>query len=701
MKRIASIVTLCVAGLLVACGEQDQQAAAQPPARAQAAGPAVTAVESAGLYADPAGIDRSGFDLDVRPQDDFFRYVNGGWIARTVIPADRTWWGVIPELRAESENQQRSIIEEMAARTDLAPDSVEQKIGALFASLTDQSLVEGKGVAPIAGTLEAIAAIASVKDLEAFFGSANSLGVDTPLGVGVVSDPGAENRYISYVWQSGLGLPDRDYYLSGDQKFRKLRADYPHYIGRLLELGGFGGTAEQAQAVFAIEQRLAEAHWPAEQNRDMNKLYNLVKTESLVEVAPDFDWPAYLEAASLGGRAELMVSQLSYFQALGAIVEGFGLDAWKDYLRFHALDAAAPWLSGEFEQAQFDFMQQEVLGLEEQAPVWKRAVRAIDGLVGEAIGRVYVERYFPAQDKQSMRQLVDNLLEAFRAGIVNLTWMGEQTKQRAEEKLARLDTKIGYPNKWRDYSGLEVRADDPLGNLQRARDFEYRFQLAKLDLPIDREEWEMTPQTVNAYNEPFKNEIVFPAAFLQPPNFNMAADPAVNYGAIGYVIGHEIGHAFDDKGRAFDAYGKLNDWWTTEDAAHYEQAAARLVDQYNAFSPLEGMSINGRLTLGENIADLTGITIAYRAYHASLGGKEAPLIDGMSGDQRFFFGFAQANRAVMREAFLRSMLVSDPHSPSEFRVLGVLRNFTPFYEAFGVMEGDRMYLPPEQRVRIW
>jgi putative endopeptidase len=418
-------------------------------------------------------------------------------------------------------------------------------------------------------------------------------------------------------------------------------------------------------------------------------------------VAPKFAWPAFLEAAGLGGRADLMLSQLSYFQELGAIVDEFTLAAWKDYLRFHALDAAAPWLSSEMEQAQFDFMQREVLGLQEQAPEWKRAVRAIDGLVGEAIGQVYVERYFPAEDKKSMQALVANLLEAFRVGIVDLQWMGEQTKQRAEEKRARMDTKIGYPDKWRDYSGLEIRADDPLGNLRRAHAFEYRFQLAKLDRPIDREEWEMTPQTVNAYNEPFKNEIVFPAAFLQPPNFNMSADPAVNYGAIGYVIGHEIGHAFDDKGRAFDAFGKLNDWWTADDAAHYEKAAARLVDQYDAFSPVEGMHINGKLTLGENIADLTGITIAYRAYHASLGGREAPVIDGMSGDQRFFYGFAQANRGVMREAFLRSMLVSDPHSPSEFRVLGVLRNFTPFYEAFDVREGDGMYLPPAQRVHIW
>jgi predicted metalloendopeptidase len=300
-----------------------------------------------------------------------------------------------------------------------------------------------------------------------------------------------------------------------------------------------------------------------------------------------------------------------------------------------------------------------------------------------------------------MLGLVGNLLEAFRAGITELEWMSPETRAKAEAKRARLATKIGYPDKWRDYAGLEIRADDPLGNLARASAFDYRYQLAKLDQPIDRAEWSMTPQTVNAYHQPFMNEIVFPAGFLQPPNFNMAADPAVNYGAIGYVIGHEIGHAFDDKGRAFDPYGKLNDWWSAEDAAHFEQAAARLAEQYSAFSPLPGMSINGKLTLGENIADLTGLTIAWRAYRASLGGKEAPVIDGLTGDQRFFIGFAQANRASMREETLRSMLVSDPHSPARYRVLGVLRNFTPFYAAFGVNEGDGMYLPPEQRVEIW
>ncbi|MBK9469483.1 MAG: M13 family metallopeptidase [Gammaproteobacteria bacterium] len=689
MKRRFSLPSLCAAVLLggFAC--------------APLAAPAAPAAPAASPYANASGIDRGGFDATVRPQDDFFAWVNGGWIAATAIPPDRTWWGVVPELRAESEARQRAIIEEMAARRDLGPDSVARKIGDFFASLTDQSLVEGRGVAPIADTLARIDAIDSAESLAAAFGAAQLLGIDAPLAVGVVQDPGAADRYVPYIWQSGIALPDRDYYLRDDEKFRKIRAAYPGYIAKLLGLGGFGGTPEQGQAVFAIETRLAELHWPAEENRDMKKLYNMVPAAQLASLAPDFAWPRYIDAAGLGARPELMAAQLSYVKQIGAIVGEFPLAAWKDYLRYHALNSAAPWLSGEFERANFEFMQREVFGLAELAPEWKRAVRAIDALAGEAVGQVYVERYFPADHKQAMLELVGNLLEAFRAGITELEWMSPETRAKAEAKRARLATKIGYPDKWRDYAGLEIRADDPLGNLARASAFEYRYQLAKLDQPIDRAEWEMTPQTVNAYHQPFMNEIVFPAGFLQPPNFNMAADPAVNYGAIGYVIGHEIGHAFDDKGRAFDPYGKLQDWWSAADAEHFEQAAAKLVEQYNAFRPLPDMSIKGKLTLGENIADLTGITIAYRAYRASLGGKEAPVIDGLSGDQRFFIGFAQANRASMREEMLRSMLVSDPHSPARYRVLGVLRNFTPFYAAFGVKEGDGMYLPPDERVKIW
>ena len=402
MKRSLSLATLCVAALF---------------------GGFAHGAPSASPYANASGIDRGGFDDKVRPQDDFFDYVNGGWIAATAIPPDRAWWGVVPELRAESEARQRAIIEEMAARSDLGPDSVARKIGAFFASLTDQSLVEGKGVAPIEDTLAHIAAIDSGESLAAAFGAAQLLGIDAPLAVGVVQDPGAADRYVPYIWQSGIALPDRDYYLRDDEKFRKIRAAYPGYIAKLLGLGGFGGTPEQGQAVFAIEQRLAELHWPAEENRDMKKLYNMVPAAQLAAVAPDFAWPQYIDAAGFGARPELMAAQLSYVKQIGAIVGEFPLEAWKDYLRYHALNSAAPWLSGEFEQANFEFMQREVLGLTELAPEWKRAVRAIDALAGEAVGQVYVERYFPAGHKQAMLGLVDDLMEAFRTGITELEWM--------------------------------------------------------------------------------------------------------------------------------------------------------------------------------------------------------------------------------------------------------------------------------------
>ncbi|MFM7783405.1 MAG: M13 family metallopeptidase [Gammaproteobacteria bacterium] len=700
MTNTSPCLALALALALAGCGKE-ADAPAAPLAEAAAVPATAPVAEAHAPYANPMGIDRSGFDETVRPQDDFFRYVNGGWLARTDIPADRTWWGVAPELRALSEERQRTIIEEMAARADLGEGSVARKVGDFFASLSNQSLVEGKGTAPLAATLAEIDAIDSPEALAAHFGRTNMRPGRAPVAVGVVQDPAGEDRYVAYLWQSGLGLPDRDYYLRDDEKFRAIREGYPRYVATMLQLGGFGGTPEQGAGVMAIEMRLAEAHWPTEENRDLRKLHNMVATADLAKTAPGIPWKAYLDAAGIGDRPELMAAQLSYVKGLGEIVGAFPLAAWKDYLRFHVLNEAAPWLSSEFEQAHFAFMQKELLGLTEIAPEWKRAVRAIDGLVGEAVGQVYVERYFPPEHKAEMVALVDNLLEAFRLGITELAWMSEATRAKAEEKRARMVAKIGYPDSWRDYSALEIRADDPLGNLQRATEFEQRFQLARLDQPIDRKEWGMTPQTVNAYHQPLMNEIVFPAGYLQPPNFNMAADPAVNYGAIGYTIGHEIGHAFDDKGRAFDAFGKLHDWWTEEDSRQYETRAGKLVTQYEAFSPIEGMTVNGKLTLGENIADLTGITIAWRAYQASLAGKEVPVIDGLTGAQRFFIGFAQGERAKMRDELMRNMLVSDPHSPPEFRVIGVLRNFDPFYETFGVKEGDGMYLPPEERVRIW
>ncbi|HXV73626.1 MAG TPA: M13 family metallopeptidase, partial [Sphingomonadales bacterium] len=576
-----------------------------------------------------------------------------------------------------------------------------QKIGDFYASLVDATLVEGKGAAPVRPYLERIDAIADAAALYRAFGENGYLGIDAPFGAVVFPDLGDSTRNMAYLFQSGLGLPDRDYYLKEDEKFAAIRAAYPGYIASLFELAGYDNPGVRAGNVVAIEMKIAEAHWPAQENRNLQKLYNLRALTELSAINPAIQWNTFLEGAGLAAQKELVVAQLSYFEALGAIVGGAPLEAWKDYLRFHTLDGAAQFLSSEFEDAHFAFQGKLVNGLEEKTPRWKRSVRVINGSLGEGVGKVYVDRHFPPEAKAGMEELVTNLLEAFRTGIQELEWMSLETKAKAEEKRAKMMTKIGYPEKWETYEGMEIVKGDPIANLAAANRWGYQDNINKLNEEIDRTEWSMTPQTVNAYHNPTFNEIVFPAGMLQPPYFNLAADPAASYGAIGAVIGHEIGHAFDDQGRRFDGDGNMRDWWQGEDAEKFEAAAARLVAQYNAYEVLPSLFVNGQLTLGENIGDLTGVTIAYRAYHNSLQGEEAPVIDGLTGDQRFFLGYAQAYRAKMRDEFIRQIVVSDPHSPSKYRVNGIFRNFPPFYEAFGVKEGDGMYLPPEERVQIW
>jgi endothelin-converting enzyme/putative endopeptidase len=506
---------------------------------------------------------------------------------------------------------------------------------------------------------------------------------------------------MAYVWQSGLGLPNRDYYLREGEEMEKIRAAYPGYITQLFEIAGYDNAVGRAEHVLAIEYAIAENHWSAEENRNIPKLYNLMETSNLGEVTENINWASYLEGAGLAGRPELVVAQLSYFEALGGIIADFSLEDWKDYLLFHTINGSAPFLSSELEDANFEFMGALIGGRTEKTARWKRGVRMINASLGEAVGKVYVERHFLPQAKEKMDVLVGNLMVAFRTGIQDLDWMGEETKTRAEEKRAKMMTKIGYPDEWKDYTGMEFSANDPIGNVVGATAWAYQDNIDKLDKEIDRGEWGMTPQTVNAYHNPTMNEIVFPAGILQPPFFNMEADPAVNYGAIGAVIGHEIGHAFDDQGRRFDGDGNLAEWWSEEDAAAFITRSDELVAQYEAFSPLEGLNLNGRLTLGENIGDLTGVTLAYQAYHNSLNGAEAPVINGLTGDQRFFIGFAQVWRSISRDEEIRRRVLTDPHSPAEFRTNGTLRNIPQFYTAFGVVEGDGMYLAPEKRVKIW
>jgi len=706
-----SLITITVSSLIL-MGCTDDASPPQVAAAASTVSPAQTFVPSnqtelntAGeflsAYINESGLDTVSFSTDVRPQDDFFDYVNANWLDRTQIPADRTRWGVMSQLNALNEERQRAIIEEMSARTDLGENAVGRKVGAFYASLTNRELVQGKGNAPIADALKSIDAIGSYDELATYFGASNIKGGASPVGVGVLPDPGDSDTSIAYLWQTGLALPDRDYYLKDEAKFNELREAYPSYIGELLALAGYAGDEQTAADVLKLETDIARGHWEAVRNRDMKALYNMVPVSALNERAPGFNWANYLRAAGIDDQTDIMAAQIDYVETLGKLVNTFSLEQWKSYLRFHLLNASATWLDDAYRDAHFAFMGAKVSGQQEQSPDWKKAVRTINDLMGEAVGMVYVDQYFPDAYKTRMNELVDHLMETFRVGIQELDWMSDETKQKAESKRLALVNKIGFPDVWKVYDDLTISESDPLGNVQRASEFEYRRDLAKLGKPIDRTEWSMTPQTINAYHNPFLNEIVFPAGILQPPMFNMEADDAVNYGAIGMVIGHEIGHAFDDKGRHFDSRGKLSEWWTEEDAEKFEAAAGRLVDQYAAYEPIEGMRINGSLTLGENIADLTGLTIAWRAYHAALGDAEAPMINGLTGDQRFFLGFAQSWREKAREERLREQLVSDPHSPARYRVNGVLPNFDPFYDTFGVTPDDGMYIPPDQRVKIW
>ena len=660
------------------------------------ASPAVVAAA-----ARESGIDRSGFDASARPQDDFNRYVNGGWIDKTEIPADKATWGSFAILREESDKHQREIIEELSKRQNLRAGSEEQKIGDLYASLMDEAMAEAQGAKPTKTHLERIDHIGDTSDLVRSFAEFGRMGLAGPLAQFVNVDSRNSSKYAVYVTQSGLGLPNRNYYLKDDEKSAQIRARYPEYITQLFTLAGLSDAAARARAVYDLEMKIATVQWTPEDNRDATKTNNVYPVADLETVSDKIAWTAFLEAAGMPGRPDVFVRQPSYMTALGGLLETVALEDWKNYLRFHVLNSAAPWLSKDFAVANFEFFDKMINGTQEMQPRWQRSVQAVNGSLGEAVGKVYVERHFPPEAKERMNELVRNVLKAFEVSIDQLDWMSAETKAKAQEKRRKFTTKIGYPEKWKDYSTLEIRRDDALGNLARAAAWEYDRRVARIDQAVDRKEWFMTPQTVNAYHNSRMNEIVFPAAILQPPFFHLNADDAVNYGGIGAVIGHEIGHAFDDQGRKTDGDGNLKDWWTEADASAFTAKAQRLVEQYNAFKPLPDLSCNGQLTLGENIGDLTGLTIGYLAYKMSLGGKDAPVIDGLTGDQRFILGYAQIWRSKSRDEAMRRLVLTNPHSPPQFRTNGPLRNFTPFYEVFQVKEGDGMYLPPEERVKIW
>jgi predicted metalloendopeptidase len=648
-----------------------------------------------------SGIDTGGLSSTIRPQDDFNAYVNGTWIRETEIPADKQTWGSFAILNEESEKNQRAIIEELSLSSGLAAGTDEQRVGDFYRSYMNAEKLEELGARPVDEDLKRILTAASTGALLRLSAENRGAGVDSPLSLQVFPDLGDSTRYVVYLSQSGLTLPDRDYYFEKGEKYEALLAALPGYAAKLFQLAGVEDAETRGRAVLEVEKRLAEPQWRAEETRDVQKLYNLFPRGDLSSTFDRIDWDGYLESSGIADVGQVVVAQPSYVTALGNLLEEIPLADWKSYFAFRLLDAAAPYLSDAFVQANFDFTGRLVSGLEALPPRWQRGVRNVNALMGEAVGKLYVARHFPPQAKARMEELVVNLIETYGEAIEDLPWMTPETKARAQEKRKKFTHKIGYPESWRDYSALRVDRVDLVGNLKRANELEYRRNLDKLGRPIDRSEWQMTPQTVNAYHDPTKNEIVFPAAILQPPFFNMAADDAVNYGAIGVVIGHEMGHAFDDQGRQFDGDGNLRDWWSEYDAAAYGESASTLVKQFDLFEALSGLHVNGKLTLGENIGDLTGIAIAYRAYLKSLGGKEAPVLDGFTGPQRFFIGYAQVWRSRYREEAMRQVVLSNPHAPPEFRVTGPLRNSPEFFEAFGVKEGDGMWLPPGERVKIW
>ncbi len=657
---------------------------------------AATATAQRGL-----GVDTKHFDTAVRPQDDFFRYVNGGWMKATPMPADKARYGSFIELRDKSEAALRSIIEEAAAVQAKAPGSEQQKVGDLYASFMDTARIESLGVEPVRADLKRVASLQSTQELPELFAELHRLTVPTPFAFFVMQDAKKADRYIAYVNQNGLGLPDRDYYFKTEPRFVEVRAAYQRYIETLLTLAGEQDAAGAAKAILALETTLAEKQWDRARNRDREATYNLKSVAELDQLTPGFSWARYLKAMEAEKTPGVVVRQPDYFQAMAQVLSTTPLPTLKQYLSFKVLDTFAPVLSSPFEQAHFDFNGKTLQGMVENRPRWKRGVEVVDGSLGEMVGKLYVERNFSPESKARMKEMVENLRKAFQQGIDQLEWMGPETKAQAQAKLSRFGVKIGYPEKWRDYSEVSVQKDDLVGNVKRADAFAVRYNLRKLGKPIDRAEWGMTPQTVNAYYSSTMNEIVFPAAILQPPFFNPEADDATNYGAIGGVIGHEFSHGFDDQGSRSDGEGNLRDWWSATDKEAFQQRTGMLVEQYAGFSPIDGMSVNGKLTLGENIGDLSGLSMAYKAYKLSLGGKEASTIEGFSGDQRFFFGWAQVWRNIQRDDFLRQQLLTDPHSPAEYRVNGVVRNMPEFYSAFGVKEGDRAYLPPEKRVKIW
>jgi putative endopeptidase len=696
-----SLLVLSVAIALAAGLSACQRESAQTPAGDAPA---------AEIPAKPvSGIDLAGIDKAVQPGDDFNAYANGGWEKRTQIPEDRSSTGVFLQVFELAEKRTSELIQGLE-RAEPSAGSNERKIADYYAAYMDEAGIEQRGLAPLQPELDKVEAIASPADLSRYLGgsvradtdplNATNYHTDRLFGVFVAQGLEDPSRNVATLMQGGLSMPDREYYLSADTPMAENRAKYQAYIAALLKQAGTPDAEARAKAIFDLEMKIARAHASVVDSQDIHKANNPWETASLQEQAPGIDWPVFLDASGLSGEKTLVAWQPDAIRGISALVAGEPLQVWKDYLRFHALDRSASLLPKAYADLAFDFHSKTLQGTPKQRDRWKRAVGATSVALGDAVGQLYVKQYFPPSSKAEVETMVHNILAAFREGIDRLEWMTPETKAKAKAKAETMRVSVGYPETWRDYADLDVRRDDPLGNALRAEEHEYRHQLSKLGKAPDRGEWWMTPQTVNAVQLPLQNAMNFPAAILEAPFFDPKADPAANYGAIGAVIGHEVSHGFDNMGSEFDAQGRLQNWWTKEDSAHFDAATEKLVEQYDAYEPLPGLHINGKQTLGENIADVSGLQAAYSAWRKSLGGKEPPVIDGLTGDQRFFLAYAQAWRSKMREPTLRARVIGDGHAPGPYRALTV-RNIDAWYPAFEVKQGQKLYLAPEQRVRIW
>jgi len=651
-----------------------------------------------------SGIDLKYLDTSVRPQDDFYRYVNGKWINSVQIPADRARWGSFDQLAEQALDQTHDILEELVNSHDLK-DAEQIKLAELYRSFMDEGTVERLGLKPLEVEFARIDAIKSKNEIPGLIAHLNRISVTAPYGPTIHQDAKDPTTVVFDIGQGGLGMPDRDYYLLDDPKLTHARDEYVAHITRMMQWSGDKAAADDARRILELETRLAKIQWTRVENRNPIKVYNKIPLAQINSLAPGYGWKGYLADAGLPRSIDyVIVRQPTYITGFNQALRETPLSVWKIYFRWHLLSDYSPFLSKQYADEHFQYYGRTLRGIQQQEERWKRGVHVVENSMGEALGKIYVARYFPPEAKTRMDQLVRNMLAAYRADIQTLDWMGAETKQKAQQKLSKITTKIAYPATWRDYSALKVDSADPVGNVERATMFEYERNIHKLGKPVDKNEWRMTPQTVNAYYSPERNEIVFPAAILQPPFFDAKAEDAVNYGGIGAVIGHEISHGFDDQGSQYDGDGRLLEapgWFTQADLDHFKTRTQALVEQYSAYTPIVGFHLNGQLTLGENIGDNSGMAIAYKAYQLSLEGKSAPVMDGLTGDQRFYVGWAQVWRGSTRESELLNRIKTDPHSPTDVRGSQPERNQASFYAAFDIKPGDKMYLSPDQRVTLW